>query len=83
MKWSQWQRNQELERGPAAGLVFSLVLLFTSSSIAQSVESVSAPILPLPATDGLGRALPISPVSFCPLVRLLSLSLPLLYLILQ
>ena len=59
MKWSRWQRNQELERGPVAGLVFSLVLLTTSSSMAQGVESVPAPVLPLPATDGLGRALPM------------------------
>ena len=59
MKCRQWQRNQELERGPVAGLAFSLVLLITSSSMGQGVESVPASILPLPATDGLGRALPM------------------------
>lgn len=59
MKWSRWLRNQDLGRGPVAGLVFSLVLLIASSSPAQGVESVSAPVLPLSATDGLGRALPM------------------------
>ena len=59
MNWSRWQRNQELERGLAAGLVFSLVLLITSSSMAQGIEPVPAPVLPLPATDGLGRTLPM------------------------
>ena len=59
MKWSQWRRNQEHERGPVAGLVISLVLLIVRSSMAQGVESVPAPVLPLPASDGLGRALPM------------------------
>jgi hypothetical protein len=59
MKWSLWQRNHELERGPVAGLVFSLFLLIASSSMTQGVESVPAPILAMPATDGLGRAMPM------------------------
>jgi hypothetical protein len=59
MTWNQWQRNQELERGPVAGLVVSLVLLITSSSMAQVVEPVALPVPPLAATDALGRTLPM------------------------
>ncbi len=46
-------------RGFAAGLALSFGLLFASSCKAQRVEPAPSVISPLPATDGLGRTLPM------------------------
>jgi hypothetical protein len=41
------------------GLAFSLGLLIASTGVAEGDEPAPAPVFPMPATDGLGRALPM------------------------